>query len=104
MGLAGLSSTLIPGALALAQTPTPAAKPGAAPTAAPVDTSTAKKEEISEEAKALAQVIRKRYGKHLSDEEIGRIAKDLDGDLKTLPRLHAVKLANGDEPDFTFRA
>ena len=27
---------------------------------------------------------------------------DFDGDLKAAQRLHDVKLANGDEPDFTF--
>lgn len=106
VGIAGLSSTLIPTAISLAQTPAPATtsppKPGTLP--APVDTSaTAKKEPISEDAKALAEIIRHRYGKFLTHEHIATIADDFDGDLKAGPRLHAVKLANGDEPDFTFR-
>jgi hypothetical protein len=106
VGLAGLSSTLIPSAISLAQTPAPAPsqppKPVTLP--APVDTSaTAKKEPVSEDAKALAEIIRRRYGKFLGNDRIATITDDLDGDLKAGPRLHAVKLANGDEPDFTFR-
>ncbi len=32
------------------------------------------------------------------------ITRDFDGDLKALKRMREVKLGNGDEPDFTFRA
>ena len=107
VGLAGLSSTLIPSAMSLAQTPAPDTHPPVSPpvkAAVPADTSAAaKKEPISEDAKALAEIIRHRYGKFLTNEHIASIADDLDGDLKAGPRLHAVKLANGDEPDFTFR-
>jgi hypothetical protein len=109
VGLAGLSSTLVPTALALAQAPPPggvAAKPDSAatPAARPDSTAAPAKEEISEDAWALAGIIRRRYGRHLSDEQLASIARDFDGDLKAFPRLHAVKLANGDEPDFTFHA
>ena len=107
VGLAGLSSTLMPAALSMAQTPAPDAKPPVSPPVkapAPADTSAAaRKEPISEDAKALAEIIRRRYGKFLNDEHIASIADDFDGDLKALPRLHATQLANGDEPDFTFR-
>jgi hypothetical protein len=103
VGLAGLSSTLVPSALSLAQTPDsrpPLSPPVRVP--AQADTSAAPKG-VSEDARALAEIIRRRYGKHLNDEQIASIADDFDGDLKAFPRLHAVKLANGDEPDFTFR-
>ncbi len=106
VGLAGLSSTLIPSALSLAQTKPDTRPPLSPPVKAlvPADTSaTAKKEPISEDAKALAEIIRRRYGKFLTSEHIASIADDFDGDVKASPRLHAVKLANGDEPDFTFR-
>jgi len=107
VGLAGLSSTLIPSAISLAQTSKPDTHPPISPpvrVAVPPDTSAAaKKEPISDDAKALAEIIRHRYGKFLTSEHIASIADDFDGDLKASPRLHAVKLANGDEPDFTFR-
>lgn len=101
LGIAGLSSSLIPNALAWAQTP-PA---GGAPKAAPADTAkAAPKEEISEDAKALASIVQRRYGKFLNDEQMKTITEDLDGTLKSAKNLHAVKLANGDEPDTTFHA
>ena len=101
VGVAGVSSMLVPGAFALAQTPAPGgapAAPGAPPAPAPA------KEEISEDARALAAIIERRYGKNLTPEQVASIAKDFDGDLKAFPRLYTVKVANGDEPDFTFRA
>lgn len=107
VGLAGLSTTLPP-MLSLAQSPTPGSTPapGAKPPAGAPATadSSAAKAAPSEDAKALAGIIRRRYGKHLDDGQIEKIAEDFDDDLKALPRLHAVHLANGDEPDFTFRA
>lgn len=102
VGLAGLSSAVIP-ALSLAQSPAPGAAPHPGAAAAPDTTAAPKKEEISEDAKALAGILKRRY-KHLTDEQVASIAEDLDGDLKALPRLYSVKLANGDEPDVTFRA
>jgi hypothetical protein len=87
-------------AIALAQTATPAA-----PTPATPDTAkAAQPPEISEDAKTLASVIQRRYGQHLSPEQIQGITRDFDGDIRAGKRLHDVKLANGDEPDFTFHA
>ena len=103
MGLAGIGSTLVPQALALAQTATPAAPPATTP-AAPDTAKAAAPPEISEDAKALASVIQRRYGQHLSPDQIQSITRDFDGDLRAGKRLHDVKLANGDEPDFTFHA
>jgi hypothetical protein len=106
LGLAGLSSSLIPNALAWAQTP-PAGSPAAAPKGMPAAADTSKappKEEISEDAKALASIVKRRYGKFLNDEQMKTITEDLDGTLKSAQRLHSVKLANGDEPDTTFHA
>ena len=104
LGLAGLSTTL-PAMLARAQSTGGTPAPGAAPPAgAPaMADSTAKKEPPSEDAKALAGIIHRRY-QHLDQAQIQKITEDFDDDLKALPRLHAFHLANGDEPDFTFRA
>jgi hypothetical protein len=60
--------------------------------------------EISEEARALAEVVRRRYGEQLSEGDLQTIARDLDGDLRGAKRLREVKLANADEPDMTFHA
>jgi hypothetical protein len=78
----------------------PLAKPGPAPP----DTGGVKPPEISEEARALAEVVRRRYGDHLSAEDLAGITRDLDGDLQAMKRLREVKLANADEPDVTFHA
>ena len=108
IGMAGLSSALAPTALALAQSATPpvggsAAKPdsAAAPTApaAPAGPS-----EISEDARSLGEIVRRRYGKHLAPEQLEAVTREMDGRIQGGKRLRENKLANGDEPDFTFHA
>jgi|SRR6185369_10571547 len=59
---------------------------------------------VSEEARALAEVVRRRYGDHLSPQDIETITRDLDGDLQGIQRLCEAKLTNADEPDTVFRA
>jgi hypothetical protein len=66
---------------ALAQTPTPPPSPL---------------------GKALAEVTRAQYGQHLSDEELARIEKDFQDAAPFVERFRGFKLANADEPDFTF--
>lgn len=104
LGLAGLSSALAPAAAAIAQSPTPIYPPGVPPPrgAAAAPGAPAKPEPPSEDARALAAIIKRRYGKHLDSKQIESVTRDFDGDLKAAQRLHDVKLANGDEPDFTF--
>ena len=106
LGVAGLTSALSPVARSFAQSggaiyppgvppPKGASKPGApAPGAKP--------EPPGPDAHSLAEIIKRRYGQHLSHEQIETITRDFDGDLKAFKRLHDVKLENGDEPDFTF--
>ncbi len=100
VGAAGIATTLPPVASALAQTP-PAA--GAA-----ADTSKAKAppkpEGPSDEARALMNILKKRYGNRLTDEEWETVAGGFDNDLASAKALFGVKLANGDEPDFRFKA
>jgi hypothetical protein len=105
VGLAGISSSLVVPAISGAQAPAPAAPP--APAASPALADTAKATappEIGEDARALAGIIQRRCGQHLSKEQLESIARDFDGDLKALKRMREVKLGNADEPDFTFRA
>jgi hypothetical protein len=103
VGLVGLSSALTP--LAFAQTPPPpggamaTAKPDSAAAAAPAGPS-----EISEEAHSLADIVRRRYGKHLTPDQLEAVTRELDGRVQGGKRLRETKLANGDEPDFTFHA
>jgi hypothetical protein len=105
VGLAGISSALVAPALSGAQVPAPAAPLVPAPAPAPADSAkAAAPPEIGEDARALAGIIERRCGRHLSKEQLESIARDFDGDLKALKRMREVKLGNGDEPDFTFRA
>ncbi len=108
VGLAGISSALVPASLAFAQSATPPragapAKPDsvAAP-AAPV--APAGPSEISEDARSLGEIVRRRYGKHLTPEQLEAVTREMDGRIQGGKRLRASKLANGDEPDFTFHA
>jgi hypothetical protein len=104
VGLAGLSSALAPTVFALAQSVTPPS--GAVPTkpdstAAPAPASPP---EISEDARSLAEIVRRRYGKHLTPEQLEAVTRTLDGGVQGGKRLRESKLTNGDEPDFTFHA
>ncbi len=93
---AGIAGALVPDAAAFAQSSTP---PPAAPPAPPAP------EGPSEAAKALAAVLKERLGKdRLTEAQWESVAKDFDGDLSLGRRFSAIKLANGDEPDFVFFA
>ena len=105
LGIAGLSTALAPPIQALAQTTNPpaAATPvtparpdsAAAPAAPP---------EISEDARSLTEIIRRRYGKHLTPDQLEGIARELNGRIQGGRLLKDSKLTNGDEPDVTFHA
>ncbi len=105
VGLAGLSSALVAPGLTSAQAPATSARPDTAAAPAPADTArAAKPPEIAEDARALAGIIERRYGKDLTKEQLESIARDFDGDLKATKRMREVKLGNADEPDFIFKA
>jgi hypothetical protein len=114
LGMAGLTSAVNssmgawPGArVALAApSPRPGAKASAAPVAAPADSARAGAEstEVSEDARALASVIERRYGQHLNAQQLGAITQEIDWRLKSGQRLRDVRLRNQDEPDFVFQA
>jgi len=100
LATAAAAATAVP-VTALAQAPaTPPATPPAAP-AAPV--APAPPEHSGSEARLLTEVLRERYPDRFTEKEWTSIVGDFDGDLGAGKRLRAVKLANGDEPDFTFR-
>lgn len=102
VGLAGLTTAVANPALALAQTAKTVS--GMISPAAP---DTAKAAEVpkppSDDAKALASVIQRRYGQHLDADQLKQVTEDIDGRIDGGKRLRASKLANGDEPDFIFK-
>ena len=87
-------------AVARAQAPAPPAQP--APAAAPA--APAPPDHSTSEARLLTEVLRARYPDRFTEAQWESIASDFDGDLSGSKRLRAMKLANGDEPDVTFRA
>ena len=99
-----IATTLVVAPLAVslvkAQTPTKpkeaVAPPSPQPSPAP--------QKPSPLAEAYAEVARVRFGEKLTPEQLEQIKKDLDGNVRTAERLRAVKLKNGDEPDFIFGA
>jgi len=108
LSLAGLTSLGAP-ALSLAQSrpdtsraagakAAPPAPPGGAPAAGE------KPPEISADAKTLAEIVKRRYGQHLTPEQLESVTKELDSRIQGGTALRKAKLANGDEPDFTFHA
>jgi hypothetical protein len=80
--------------------PSPSPSPTVSPSPSPVPTP----EAPSSVAEALTEVVRIRWGKHLSGEQLGEIAKALDGRLRGAEAMKKVPLTNADEPDVVFTA
>ncbi|HTR97212.1 MAG TPA: hypothetical protein VMH61_04870 [Candidatus Acidoferrales bacterium] len=93
VGAAGIASIAPSAALAAVADSTHAAPPAAAAPSGP-----------SEDAKALTGILKRRFPDRLSEAEWDRVTGDLDGRLSAGRRMAEHKLANGDEPDFTFHA
>ena len=53
-------------------------------------------------ADAMTQLVRHRYGAHLSEEQIGRVNGDIRDGLRASDRLRAILLPNATEPDVMF--
>ncbi|HEV7376972.1 MAG TPA: hypothetical protein VGN95_19805 [Pyrinomonadaceae bacterium] len=100
-----VATTLIaaPLAASLAEAQTPTTKPKEA-TAPPNPQTSPAPQKPSPLAEAYTEVARVRFGEKLTPEQLEQVKKDLDGNVRAADRLRAVKLKNGDEPDFTFSA
>ena len=85
-----------------AQTP-PAREPKAPPNPQPTPTQQ-QPPKPSPAAEAYAEVARARFGEHLDAEDLNRLKRELEGNVRTADRLRAFKLKNSDEPDFVFGA
>jgi hypothetical protein len=55
-------------------------------------------------AEAYAEIARLRFGDKLTPDELARLKRDIEGNVRTAERLRAFKLKNADEPDFIFIA
>jgi hypothetical protein len=55
-------------------------------------------------AGALMDIIRSRYGKFLSEDQLKRVRQKVLGNLSIAESLRRVPLQNSDEPAFVFRA
>ena len=60
--------------------------------------------EALEEARALAGIVKLRYGSRLNEEAMKEITRSLDGTLKSAAALRKVPLENSDPPAVVFRA
>lgn len=97
--LAAAAPALAGAAAALGQTaPAPSPSPTPAPTPIPTP------EAPSSAAEALTEVARIRWGKHLSGEQLGEIAKTIDSRLRGADAMKKIPLTNADEPDVVFLA
>lgn len=95
-----LAAPFIAQATTSAQTP-PATKQAPAP---PNPQPTPTPAPPSPVAEAYAEVGRLRFGDKLTPDELARLKRDIEGNVRTAERLRAFKLRNADEPDFIFIA
>jgi hypothetical protein len=63
-----------------------------------------KAEGANELAQALAELVRRRHGKHLSAEQLAAVQRSIAGTLLAADRLRQFSLKNSDEPAFAFTA
>jgi len=60
-------------------------------------------EESKEEVKKFIEIIKLKYGKRLSEEQLEMIREDIEANLRRRERLLSYELSNWDEPDFKFQ-
>ena len=59
---------------------------------------------FASQAEALAEVVRRRYGQQLNDEQLEAVKRSIERALRGGDTLHKFALTNGDEPAFMFSA
>src|SRR5947199_7699509 len=87
-----------PLAVSMANAQTPTATPTPTPQPSPTP------QQPSPLAEAYGEVVRRRFGDKLTDDELTRVKRSLEGMVRTGNTLRDVKLQNSDEPDFIFNA
>jgi hypothetical protein len=78
----------------------PSPPPATAPATTPPASADADENEPL--ADALTQLVRQRYGAHLSEEQVGRVRNDIRDGLRASDRLRATLLPNATGPDVLF--
>ena len=81
-----------------------AAAPAAMASAAGQEAESDKPDPLADTAKALTDIVRGRYGKYLSEEQLRAVQRRIHGSLRSGELLRQFKLTNADEPAVTFRA
>jgi hypothetical protein len=61
-------------------------------------------EALAGTAQALTEVVRLRYGKHVTDVQLKRVRQQIERGLRGRNALRRPPLRNADEPDFVFFA
>ena len=56
-----------------------------------------------EETGILLELVKKRYGDRLTEEQIAEVEKQIKNNLETAEKLRSVELENGDEPYNVFK-
>jgi hypothetical protein len=87
-----------------AQTPPAATKQAPAPPNPQPTPAAAPQNAPSPVTEAYAEIGRLRFGEKLSPDELARMKRDIESNVRTAERLRAFKLNNADEPDFIFMA
>jgi len=83
----------------------PSAPPPAQPAPAPAPAAGSEVDpQVAADARALADMIQRRFGDRFDAAQLGSIREDLEGNLGAGRTLRAVALGNADEPDIVFRA
>ena len=70
-----------------------------APAALPTPSDTDANAPLTE---AMTQLVKHRYGAHLSDEQMARVRDDIRDGLRASDRLRAILVRNAAEPDVVF--
>lgn len=81
--------------------PVPPAPATAAPATTPAPTN-ADADANAAATEAMTQLVKQRYGAHLTDEQLASIRDDIRGGLRASDRLRAILLPNSTEPDVVF--
>jgi hypothetical protein len=79
--------------------PVPPASPPVTPAASPTN---AAPDANGPLADAMTELVRRRYGAHLTDEQMKSVHEDIVSGLRASDRLRAILLPNGTEPDVVF--
>lgn len=101
LGVAGVSAAVGSPVAALAQTSKAEGEKSQEPKTPPP---AAEAPEISPDARSMLEIVKRRYGQHLSEAQLEEILQELNFRVGAGEALRKFPLANGDEPDFIFSA